>query len=100
MELMKGGKSEEPDRYSDEDGKKMDAMVAQAHALFKKWATNAEPGMICDAVLASAASAIGSGFTNKEAFDRNFVRLVEGFGCVMKAAFERAEAMRRFTPQG
>lgn len=100
MELMKGGKADDPMGYSEEEGKQIEAMIQQAHALFRKWATATQPGMVCDAILASAGSAIGSGFSSKEAFNKNFVRLVETFGKVMRHSFEREEARRRFTPQG
>jgi hypothetical protein len=100
MELMKGGKSENTSGYSEDEGKKIDAMTEQAYALFRKWSTTTDPGMVCDAIIVAAASAVGSGFKDKDAFGRNSVRIVESFRRVMTVAFEKAEARRRFTPQG
>ncbi len=94
MELFKGGKSDNTSGYSDEEGKKIDAFVAEAHAFFRRFEKTLDAGMLCDSIIVAAASSIGNGFRNKEAFNRNLPRLVGSFKNVMTHAFEKAEATR------
>jgi hypothetical protein len=99
MQLFKGGKSENTSGYSEEEGKKIDAFVAQAHAFFVKFGENLEPGMLADSIIVAAASSIGSGFKDRAAFNRNVNRMTESFRRVMTYSFDRAEARRIQSPK-
>lgn len=95
MQLFKGGKSDNTSGYSDDEGKKIDAFVAQAHTFFVKSGEILEPGMLVDAIIVAAACSIGGGFKDRAAFNRNVNRLTESFRRVMTNAFDRAEARRK-----
>lgn len=99
MQLFKGGKSENTSGYSEEEGKKIDAFVALAHAFFVRCGETMEPGMLVDSIIVAAASSVGSGCKDRAAFNRNVTRMTESFRRVMTHAFDQAEARRIQSPK-